>query len=119
LDVELPASYKEFLRQFGWGGVGSIELFGLGMDVPDHLHLIKMAKSEREECEPNIPPHLIPLRNDGFGNHDCLDTRELYEGECPVVFWNHELDVDQIPERIADDFVSWLIDLLDFEKEDC
>lgn len=91
LHVKLSESYKAFLQRFGWGGVEHIQLCGLGEGVPDYLNLVYVTESERADAEPQLPSYLVPLMNDGAGNHYCLDTRRYREGECPVVFWDHEL----------------------------
>lgn len=106
LGMSLRGGYRRFLRRFGWGGVGSIELFGLGADVPPYLSLTEVTRSEREEMRPALPVYLIPLMNDGGGNLYCLDSRA--EGEPPVVFWDHDAGEQQDPPRVASDFVSWL-----------
>lgn len=112
IEVELPNSFLAFLNKYGWGGVEYIELFGLGDDVPDHLNLVAVVNSERNEMNPRLPKSFIPVLNDGFGNLYCLDTSAMKEGECPVVFWNHELPPDQRPEIVAQNFLLWVNDLL-------
>lgn len=113
IHARLPNSYKDFLRCYGWGGVQSIELFGLGDDVPIHLDLINIIRSERLSFSPLLPSNYIPIYNDGFGNLYCLDISAMDNGECPVVFWDHELASSQSPEVVADNFFIWLNDLLD------
>lgn len=113
LEVTLPNSYKEFLRRFGWGGVGNWELFGLGSDVPEYLDLIQMTLSERQDMRPRVPLYLVPLMNDGFGNHYCLDTSKVVGNDCPIVFWNHELPENQEPAFVSVGFLDWLSGLLD------
>ncbi|MCY3772043.1 MAG: SMI1/KNR4 family protein [Gemmatimonadetes bacterium] len=113
LEVQLPRSYKEFLRRFGWGGVGHWELYGLGSDVPEYLDLLRMTLSEREEMRPRVPFHLVPIMNDGYGNHYCLDTNKVKGDECPVVFWDHDLPENQDPKFVSNGFVMWLNKLLD------
>jgi cell wall assembly regulator SMI1 len=112
LGTTLPESYKAFLREFGWGGVDSWELCGLGTGVPNYLDLVRITESERTMFHPHIPPPLIPIMNDGFGNHYCLDTGSLNDGECPVVFWDHEKGPRQKPEVVSQRFDLWLLDLL-------
>ncbi|WP_224368622.1 SMI1/KNR4 family protein [Hyalangium versicolor] len=106
LGVRLAGGYRSFLRRFGWGGVESFELFGLGSDVPPYLDLTTVAESERTEMHPGLASHLIPLMNDGGGNLYCLDSRAT--GEPTVVFWDHTASEKQIPSPVAPDFVSWL-----------
>ncbi|HYO68298.1 MAG TPA: SMI1/KNR4 family protein [Archangium sp.] len=111
LQVELTGGYRLFLKRFGWGGVGSIDLFGLGVDVPPYLSLTAMTRSEREDMSPALPMHLIPLMNDGGGNLYCLDS--LGEREPPVVFWDHTAE----PTRVAADFTTWLAERVERELD--
>jgi SUKH superfamily protein len=111
LGVNLVGGYRRFLQRFGWGGVGSLELFGLGPDVPPHLNLVDLTESERTEMRPALPSHLIPFMNDGGGNLYCLDSRR--NGEPPVVFWDHTASEEQEPEFTAPDFVSWMAEWIE------
>jgi len=106
LGVNLAGGYRRFLQRFGWGGVGSFELFGLGSDVPPYLDLVAVTESERTEMEPALPAYLIPLMNDGGGNLYCIDSKA--EGEPTVVFWDHTASEDQSPQPVAQDFVAWM-----------
>jgi len=101
-------SYREFLRHFGWGGVQHLELFGLG--APPHLDLVRVTQSERTEMNPALPSHLIPVMNNGGGSLFCLDT--TVANDPPIVFWDHEAGVDQVPEVVAKSFSAWLWGLL-------
>jgi len=111
LGVPIQGGYRAFLRRFGYGGVGGHEMYGLGTGVPEHLHLVLMTQSERTEMEPNIPPHLLPIYNNGGGDHACLDTQASPD-EPPVVMWYHEDGPDQVPGVEAPDFASWLANAL-------
>lgn len=113
LGVSLTGGYRLFLHRFGWGGVGALELFGLGADVPPYLSLTEMTRSEREEMSPMLPAHLIPLMNDGGGNLYCLDS--TVAGEPPVVFWDHTAGESQEPAQVAPDFMTWLFERLEGE----
>ncbi|MFE8604948.1 SMI1/KNR4 family protein [Archangium violaceum] len=115
LEVELTGGYRLFLKRFGWGGVGSIEIFGLGVDVPPYLSLLPLTRSEREEMTPALPVHLIPLMNDGGGNLYCLDSRGVREPS--VVFWEHTAGEQQEPTRVASDFTMWLAERIEREVD--
>jgi hypothetical protein len=104
----LPESYASFLREFGWGGVEHLEIYGAGRDVPPYLDLAKVTHSERTEMLPRLPVYLVPVMNDGGGNHYCLDTRSFDGKECPVVFWDHALGESQDPPIVGVTFSSWL-----------
>ena len=112
IGVRLPASYKALLKTFGWVRVYYDPIYGVGPSCDRADSLVTNVFSERTECEPNIPHHLVPVMNDGAGNHFCLDTSRFRGDECPVVFWDHEHEdgPDQIPETVSPSFDHWLID---------
>jgi cell wall assembly regulator SMI1 len=112
LGLILPNNYKDFLKKYGWARFSHNELYGLGEDVPFHLHLLKNTLFERSEMSPSMPFNLVPILNDGSGNHYCLDCSRIENGECPIVFWSHELGDDQSPVQIDINFNNWLIKLL-------
>jgi SMI1-KNR4 cell-wall len=111
IDVIFPASYKTFLALFGWARVYHDPIYGVGPSCPEPYALVRHVLLERTECEPNIPHHLVPIMNDGAGNHYCLDTSRFHGGECPIVFWDHEHwdGPDQSPEEVSPSFDRWLI----------
>ncbi|NOT01739.1 MAG: SMI1/KNR4 family protein [Phycisphaerales bacterium] len=113
LSNRFSESYRRFLSTLGWVDGPTLMLAGLGHDTPAHLDLIRTVQSERTLFEPQIPAHLLPIMNDGAGNNYCLDCRSFVNGECQVVFWNHELLVDQTPETVSPSFVQWLHLILD------
>jgi hypothetical protein len=43
----LPEDYRAFLDDFGWG-VGPHEVFGLGVDIPPYLDVVRANESEVE-----------------------------------------------------------------------
>lgn len=108
LAIKITGGYRIFLRRFGWANLKYDSIYGLGSDVPSHLNVVAKTLSERTEMEPNMASHLLPLMNDGAGNHYCLDTHREENGEPPVVFWNHNLEVNQEPEVVAPSFADWL-----------
>jgi len=112
LSVAFSESYRSFLRRIGWGRFSHQELYGLGSDTPAYLELVKNTFVERETMGPTMPSHLVPVMNDGAGNHFCLDTSTCVNGECPVVFWDHEQGVNQKPEVVASSFDIWMVALL-------
>ncbi len=112
LGVTFSRSYRLFLQEFGWGRFAYQELYGLGSDVPPHLNLIRNTEVERNKMRPALLRSLVPLMNDGTGNHYCLDMHKMHDSEYPVVFWDHELGEDQDPELVSDAFDSWLMSML-------
>ena len=109
LGVSFPEALRRYLMELGYVEAGSAEFFGLGAGVPKHLNLVDRTIAERTTLHPNIPRHLIPVLNDGCGNHFCIDLRDG-TADPPIVFWSHELGTDQTPGRVADSFSRWLLD---------
>jgi hypothetical protein len=109
LNVLIKGDFRRFLRTFGWGGVGPLELYGLGSDVPSYLNLVQITKSEHSEMMPKLARELLPLMNDGGGNLYCLDTASE---EPVIVFWDHEGSESQQPETVASDFVAWMSEMI-------
>jgi cell wall assembly regulator SMI1 len=106
LRVPLSSGYRQFLARFGWLGLGSIEIYGVGAGVPKHLDLLEITQSERTEMHPRLRSDLIPIMNDGGGNLYCVDTRQPTSEA--IVFWDHDLDADQEPEFVSPSFEEWL-----------
>jgi hypothetical protein len=105
LGVRISGDYRRFVEEYGWGGAGHVELYGLGDDVPPHLNVVNITQSERADMFPRLRSELLPIMNDGGGNLYCLDTNT--EGPV-VVLWDHEGTADQVPSVEAANFSSWL-----------
>jgi hypothetical protein len=108
LGVGLPASYRSFLREFGWGGIPPLDVFGLGENVRPHLDLVRQNEELRASGRPKLPKHLVAVAEDGGGNPLCLDTQQMQGEECPVVFWSNEESGHQVPMEMAKNFGEWL-----------
>lgn len=113
LGLRLPGSYQEFLSRYGWARFASNEFYGIGADVPPHLLLSVNTIAERTTMQPTLPHSLVPVLNDGAGNHYCLATERMINGECPVVFWDHNAGPDQQLTQEGDSFSEWLVKFLD------
>ncbi len=91
LGVTLPTQYRAFIERFGGGGVGSETIIGFGGS--DHLNFEFMTKLLRSRHPKTFPVMFIPIRNDGYGNYDCIDLEAVNEvGENPIVEWVHDCD---------------------------
>lgn len=108
LGLKINGSYRLFLLRFGWIDIATMELFGLGKDVPPYLNLVTITLSERSEAHPALSPLLLPVFNDGGGNLYCLDSSTENLDEYPVVFWDHELGPSQKPDFVSSSFSEWL-----------
>ena len=115
IGVCFPRQYRTFLTLCGCGGIGSEDFIGLG--GAEHLNIAKLAVRLRSRHN-SLPGHLLPIRGDGFGNYDCLDTRLVgNDGECAVVQWNHEGGADQHCKHLADCYDSWFESMLIMMEE--
>ena len=111
LELLFPPEYRLFLQRFGSGHVSSEELIGLG--GPMHLNVVWLTKQLRSR-KATFPKSLIPLRSDGYGNYDCLDTAlQDDRAECPVVEWVHDSDASHKWRLLGTSFNDWLLKLLD------
>lgn len=117
LGVRFPLAYRTFLRELGvthWPR----EIYGIVEGKSRYYNVVTNTLSERTEVEPELPLHLVALSPDGWGNHYCLDASDPCGSDCPVVFWNHELDADQTPKRVSSNFLDWLRSEIEEEENE-
>jgi cell wall assembly regulator SMI1 len=110
LGVAFPAVLREYLRDFGYLSIRHHELFGLGEDVPSYLHMTTVVIEERTRFSPRIPAWLLPIENNGAGDHYCLDL-STNSPDPRILFWSHEQDESQSPEVVCASFSEWLSEL--------
>ena len=111
LGVRFPSYFRAYLLEFGVLSVAHREFYGLGAGVPTYLHLVIETLAERHQFRPYIPKHLIPVENNGGGDHYCIDLSAELE-DPPVVFWNHTQDESQVAQPEAECFSSWLLECI-------
>ncbi len=104
----IRSSYGDFLRDFGWGGAGDLEVLGAGSDTPPFLDVTVALDRERNHLQPSLARSLLPIMRDGGGGLYCLRSRGA-ELHFDVVFWDHERDSEQVPELVTPDFGTWLL----------
>lgn len=84
LNIKFPNSYHWFLKQYGSGGLDGMDIHGCETTAAD-FSVVYHTKLYRETY--NLPEQYIVL-NDIDGTVTCLDTNQMKDGECPVVFWS-------------------------------
>ncbi|MEB2299658.1 SMI1/KNR4 family protein [Lysinibacillus xylanilyticus] len=84
LNITFPKSYHWFLKQYGSGGLAGIYTNGCKEPAADSS-VVYYTKLYREEYD--LPLQYIVLE-DIDGSVRCLDTNQMNDGECPVVFWD-------------------------------
>jgi cell wall assembly regulator SMI1 len=112
LDCRFPESYRRFQLDFGQTQDGlSAYIYGVRTEAAN-LNIAAINVDARLNLYPRLPPYLIAFSDDGGGDYYCFDIPHLSEGECRVVFWDHEQDEAQQPEVVAVSFAHWLEGLL-------
>jgi len=107
--LRFPDELREYLRRIGWIDHG-MGFYGIGSDVPGKaLDLLENTRCEREDATPAMHHHLVPILNDGGGDHWCVDTRN-----GAVVEWRHDDDdgEDQTPVFVDASLAAWMLQRL-------
>src|SRR5262245_1189436 len=108
LGCQFPDSYVWFQLEFGHVPNGALDVYTVKTVEPPHRGLITINLDERRDARPRLPSHLIAFSDSGGGDFCCFDTSALRDGECPIVWWDHESDEDQDPELAAPSFLDWI-----------
>jgi SMI1 / KNR4 family (SUKH-1) len=108
LGAPFPNSYRWFQLEFGDFEDGPVDIYSPRTPEPSHRNIVGINIEERTEDGPRLPAHLIAFSDSGGGDLLCFDTTRRDADECPVVWWDHELDEDQEPAEAAPSFLDWL-----------
>ena len=108
LGAPLPESFRRFQREFGHLERSPCDIYAVRPADQPVLNLVAINLTERVESFPRLPAHLIAFSDSGGGDLLCFDTTRRAAEECPVVWWDHEQDEDQVPEPAAPSFLDWL-----------
>ncbi|MTI83275.1 MAG: SMI1/KNR4 family protein [Firmicutes bacterium] len=106
LELTFPEDYREFLKEYGCGNIGPIEIFGLGPNiesVPNVEWMIRHLRKTR-----SLPNYLIPIENLGDGFYAALTSvNSSDQGVMAgvVLQWNSRMND---PRRIASSFADYL-----------
>lgn len=111
LNVKFPPTYRQFLLEFGCGGIDGVEIYGLIDDnfdnstVPDGIWL-----TLDERAISNLKPSYVIIGDGGDGTQYAIDTEKVnQQGECPVL----HLSVDgKESEIVADSFGTYLLNAI-------
>jgi hypothetical protein len=113
LACRFPLSYQWFQFEFGEFPHGPVDIYTVRPVESPNRNIVGINLEERAESYPPLPVHLIAFSDSGGGDFLCFDTSAgdrsgFPAGECPVVWWDHEGEADQIPEPAGDSFLDWL-----------
>lgn len=117
LGIKFPEIYRRFLLEFGAGGLGSFEIYGVvradfeNSGIPDVVWF-----TLRQRNETNLPLFLLPVSELGDGELFCLDLRIQEGGEASVIgFTSGFTSPHQNFDIVAEDFGKFFLDLVEFE----
>lgn len=117
LGLPFPEQYREFLSRLGSGSVASEGFIGLGgsQDL-DVVFVCKALRSKKRQKK--FSSSLIPVRSDGYGNYDAIDTgRSTTGGEFAVVEWRHEGTDADSNRVLAGSYFAWLESMISIIRE--
>jgi hypothetical protein len=84
LDVTLPESYKWYVRNYGHGSIGGVEIYGVGLN--NALTCVERTNDYRRAV---LPEKYVVVQSVDEWIH-CLDTQKMTNGECPVADWDRQ-----------------------------
>jgi hypothetical protein len=85
LALHFPNSYRQFLLSVGWLDIEGDEIFGLGTDLPEqYMNVVSATLNERKII--HLPESFVVVSQTYRGNLICLDTADMLDRECPVLF---------------------------------
>lgn len=103
LQVSFPESYKQFLRQYGSGGVLGIIISGVQSN--DNSSVVSGTERYRKL---GLDIKCVVVQDCGeFAM--CLDMSEMVDSECPVVSWDR---ASKTKNKRYKNFYDYLIDIL-------
>jgi antitoxin YobK len=114
LSVKFPETYRRFLLDYGAGGIGSFEIYGIIQEDFEnysyqHLNVVWLTKKERTAS--NLPQYLLPVFELGDGEIFCLDLRNKEGKEAQVVGFTAGYSIsDQSLDVVAEDFGEFLLE---------
>ncbi|MFZ6018220.1 MAG: SMI1/KNR4 family protein [Chloroflexota bacterium] len=119
LSVKFPETYRRFLLEYGAGGIGSFEIYGIiqeDFENHDYRHLDVVWLTLKERTVSNLPNYLLPIFDLGDGELFCLDFRKKEGNEVKVVgFTPGYSSPQQSLDVVAEDFGKLFFDLVQSE----
>ena len=103
LKVNFPKSYKQFLRQYGYGGVLGITING----VQSNYNSTVVSSTEKYR-KFGLDANCVVVQDCGEFVM-CLDTAGMVDDECPIISWDR---LSKIKNERYKNFNDYLIDIL-------
>lgn len=105
LNVTLPDSYKWLLKEYGYVSFEGLEIDGIGLN-----DVLKCVDNTLDWKEYDIPEGYVMIFEPGADWVYCLDTKQMLNGECPVVAWCQGQDKG---DKEADNLYEFIIQQLE------
>lgn len=122
LGLKFPPMYRLFLKKYGCGGLGYVEVYGLTKEsspdfekpgIPDGIWL-----TLEERKTGGLPNHFIIISDTGDGYWYCLDSScSNLNSEYPVIIWGLDIP-EKNKEKVADDFGEFLLQQIENSLDD-
>jgi hypothetical protein len=109
LDIEIPSSFKAFLKKYGYWSLESQEicgLFNMDFDVPSSSDMVWATSNSRKY---GLKNHYVRLGSSGYGPLYVLDC----EGKNEVFLWHG----DDVYEKLFDSFEDFLMERIEWGLE--
>jgi antitoxin YobK len=112
LQLQFPPIYRRFVLEYGCGGFGSSEFYGVSRDefvkatVPNGVWL-----TLDQRRKGYLPTHLLLVSFLDDGEFAALDTRFPYNpDQCPVIVCAPGIyELSEPPEKLAEDFGGFFL----------
>ncbi|KKO89205.1 hypothetical protein AAW12_24080 [Sphingobacterium sp. Ag1] len=109
IGFKLPEDFKYILKKHNKFSLAGTEVYGLSENYGGSS-LDFVYNFEHFEAEQEMPKPFFPFSPDGQGNHYCLDLSKIKDGLCPVVFWQWDIEYEDLAdvEECNTNFLDWI-----------
>ena len=113
IGYKFPTDFVYFLRMHNGFSLHATEVLGIGKDF-GYNSLDKIYEFERSEVENPMPNYFLPFSPDGYGNHYCMDVSRMEDELCPIVFWQHDYNYENLEdvETCNINFAAWINEVM-------
>lgn len=118
LNLRFPETYRRFLKEFGAGNFGGVEIYGIicnGEEQSSVPNTVWLTAKLRHEAE--LPIEFVVVSTDGMGGYICLDCSNPLFKEAPVVLCYFQNNESTELEVIATSFGDYLFEQIQLVTE--
>lgn len=113
IEYKLPTDYKCFIKKHNGFSLNGAEVYGIGKEYGESS-LSKIYDFEQYLVGNPMPKNFLPFSPDGYGNHYCIDLSRVENEICPIVFWQHDFNYENISEveTCNVSFAEWIKEVM-------